>query len=93
MSFHSSLPTSRREFLGAAAVAVSSAMCSNASHALAAEEANNSSALYYRSARSLRDMIRAKTVSSAEVITSFIERIDLVDPQINAVTYFPRRKR
>ena len=44
------------------------------------------------SARSLRNMIRARSVSPVEVIESHIKRIELVDAHINAVTHFPKER-
>ena len=42
--------------------------------------------LWRKSAHELAAMIREKQVSSREVVTSHLERIDAVNPKINAVT-------
>ncbi len=41
--------------------------------------------LYYSSATALADAIRSKTISSEEVVKTFLERIDEVNPKLNAV--------
>ena len=41
--------------------------------------------LIYASARSLARAIRAKEVSSQEVVDAYLERIENVNPQLNAV--------
>lgn len=42
--------------------------------------------LWHKSAHELAAMIRGKQVSSREVVTSHLERIDAVNPRVNAVT-------
>jgi amidase len=41
--------------------------------------------IIYRSAASIAEMIRKKRVSSEEVVRSFLDRIERVNPQLNAV--------
>lgn len=48
--------------------------------------------LFFRSARQIRDMLKAKEVSPLEVIKSHFERIDLIEPHINAVNFFPKEQ-
>ena len=41
--------------------------------------------LYYRSATELAAMLRAKQVSAREVVTAHLERIEVVNPAVNAI--------
>ena len=41
--------------------------------------------LYYRSATELAAMLRAKQVSAREVVTAHLDRIDAVNPRVNAI--------
>ena len=41
--------------------------------------------LYYRSATELAAMLRAKQVSAREVVTAHLERIEALNPRINAI--------
>ena len=45
-------------------------------------------ALIYTSATKLAEMIREKQVSSEEVVSAYIQRIDEVNPKINAIVQF-----
>lgn len=47
--------------------------------------AESGNSLTTRSAMALAEAIRAKDVSSEEVVTAFLERIEVVNPKINAV--------
>ena len=46
--------------------------------------------LYYRSARQLRDLIRSGYVSPVEVVEAYLERIERLEPHINAVNHLPQ---
>lgn len=83
---------SRRVFLQSTAAAMCSSLWGNAFGSPPIKLPAGPSDRTYRSARSLRDMIRARDVSPVEVIKSCIERIELVDPRINAVTHFPKQR-
>jgi len=51
---------------------------------------SNGTELYYRSATDLSAMLRAKEVSAREVVTAHLERIEAVNPAVNAiVTHTP----
>ena len=47
--------------------------------------------LYYRSATELAAMLRAKQVSAREVVTAHLERIEAVNPRINAIVTLTAR--
>ena len=78
----------RRLFLQATAAGISTSLCGTAASASPTKEQG----IFFRSARMLRDMMKAKEVSPLEVIKTHIERIDFVEPHINAVNYFPREQ-
>ena len=88
MSLSSSARIDRRLFLQSTAVGIGTSLCGATDAASPTEERE----IYYRSARKLRDMLKAKEVSPLEVIKSHIERIDFVEPFINAVNFFPREQ-
>ena len=46
--------------------------------------------IIYRSAVSIAEMIRNRRVSSEEVVRSFLDRIEKVNPQLNAVVQLAR---
>jgi amidase len=89
MPSRSAPPTSRRRFLAqlGAAGAASALLASR----LRAETASTASKipddLLYTSATRLAAMIKAKKVSSTEVVKAYIARIQAVNPKLNAVVF------
>jgi len=88
MSFSPSAHIDRRLFLQATAAGIGTSLCGAADAASPSEEQE----LFFRSACTLRDMLKAKEASPLEVIKSHVERIDFVEPHINAVNFFPREQ-
>ncbi len=87
MSLSPSTRIDRRLFLQSTAAGIGTSLCGATVAAAPTEEEE----IFFRSARKLRDMLKAKEVSPLEVIKSHIERIDIVEPHINAVNFFPRK--
>lgn len=83
----------RREFVGsasAAAMAVTAALplAATASHA----RAGGASELCYMNATDLAAAIKSKKVSAVEVMTAFLDRIDQVNPKVNAIVALVTRE-
>lgn len=49
------------------------------------QESNSNSDLYYKDAADLAEMIRRRVVSSREVMAASLARIELLNPQVNAI--------
>ena len=80
---------SRRRFLVAATTAAGTVLLASRAGLPAAtwENSTTNSDLCFISALTLAKMIRAKQVSSAEVVQAFLDRIAAVNPEINAAVY------
>ncbi len=88
MNSRLSPPSSRRRFLfQAGAASAAFALASRLRLEAAAAAAPIPDDLLYTSAKRIAAMIRDKTVSSVEVVTATIRRIEAVNPKINAVVY------
>lgn len=77
----------RRLFLQSTAAGIGASLCGAADATSPTKEQE----IFFRSARTLRDMMKAREVSPLEVIKTHLERIDIVEPHINAVNFFPRK--
>jgi len=49
------------------------------------QKSNSNSELYYKDATELAEMIRRRVVSSREVMAACLARIELLNPQVNAI--------
>lgn len=82
-------PSSRRRFLAQLAAASAAAAFASRLRLEAAPVAGTAipDDLLYTSAKRLADLIKQKKVSSTEVVTAYIKRIEDVNPKLNAVVY------
>lgn len=92
MHTRSAPPSSRRRFLTQVGTASVAALLVSRLRAEAATAAAHASAkipddLLFTSAKRLAAMIKAKKVSSLEVVTAHIQRIEAVNPKLNAVVF------
>jgi aspartyl-tRNA(Asn)/glutamyl-tRNA(Gln) amidotransferase subunit A len=58
---------------------------STSKQSLAAHSVNDTGAIYYKDATELASLIRTKQLSSREVVQAHLERIDTINPKINAI--------
>jgi hypothetical protein len=78
----------RRHFLASlAAAGTASAMFATRLRAEAAPISKIPDDLLFTSAKKLAAMIKSKKVSSTEVVTAYIKRIEAVNPKLNAVVF------
>lgn len=85
---------SRRRFLAAATKAAGAALLASRAGLQAATLTTSTAKndLCFVSASTLAKMIRARQVSSAEVVQAFLDRIATVNPKINAAVYVAEKE-
>lgn len=84
---------SRRQFIGSAsagAIATAGVMSLTSSHSTAAPP--NGLDICYMNATDLAASIRRKDLSAVEVMTAFLDRIEKVNPKVNAIVSMVGRK-
>ncbi|HEY9010087.1 MAG TPA: amidase [Devosia sp.] len=84
----SSAVTSRRRFIGQlGALSATTLLASRLRLEAAAGRAALPDDPLYTSAKRLAEMIRTKQLSSTELVTAYIKRIEAVNPQLNALVF------
>jgi hypothetical protein len=73
------------EALGSGIIASGIIGCTNREDATLAYDDELTPELYYSSVRTLASAIRSRDVSSVEVVQAFLDRIETVNAEINAV--------